>query len=436
MENKNLTKRELMDKLQEKENYIKNLEGILCSLSSAILLVDEEKNIVKVNNVISDMAHKTLVDIIGTKGGDALNCINSHSGCGGTTICSKCDLNKSLEYTLTTGKSLHGIEINMIQCVGGEKKSVWLRISTSPTVIENKKMVIMTVDDITKDKVTLELEEYCNRKERELVEIKESSQMKIHFLSNMSHELKTPLNIIYGIVQLLEMRMKIERELSVEVSDKYISILKQNCLRLIRLINNLIDITKFEENYIKIKQENRNIVGIIEDVTQSVSQYAKIHGIDMFFDTDVEDKIMAFDSDKMERVILNLLSNAIKFTEKSGKVEVYVKDLGERIKISVKDTGIGIAESKREKIFDRFEQADTSLTRNREGSGVGLSIVKAIVEGHEGTINVESKLNVGSTFTIELPVKRIEDKNNIVTEINCKEIDEDRIQMELSDIYL
>ncbi|MDF2879427.1 MAG: sensor signal transduction histidine kinase, partial [Clostridia bacterium] len=154
------------------------------------------------------------------------------------------------------------------------------------------------------------------------------------------------------------------------------------------------------------------------------------------FDTDIEEKIVACDSDKIERIILNLLSNAIKFTKSGGKIEVTLADADDTIKISIKDTGIGIPKEKQNFIFERFIQIDKSLSRNREGSGIGLSLVKSLVELHNGNISVNSVHGQGSEFIIVLPAFVLP-QAEVSLDFPSAPIESkiDRINIEFSDIY-
>ncbi|MDW8800417.1 sensor histidine kinase [Clostridium sp. A1-XYC3] len=263
-------------------------------------------------------------------------------------------------------------------------------------------------------------------------EVEEYNNLKAQFFSTMSHELRTPLNIILGCIQLLE-KLEPSNEIFNKLYYKYIKMQKQNSYRLLRLINNLIDINKAESNYIKIKLENNNIIKVIEDITLSVVEYTNLSNIDIIFDTEIEEKIMAFDSDMMERIMLNLLSNAIKFSPQGGIIEVNILDRKEKIIVSVKDSGIGIPEDKLQMIFDRYGQVDSSLSRKTEGSGIGLSLVKHLVELHEGKIYVKSQLEKGSQFIFELPVKLIDENGPID---NIKTLTRvERVPVEFSDIY-
>ena len=170
-----------------------------------------------------------------------------------------------------------------------------------------------------------------------------------------------------------------------------INIIKQNCYRFTKLVNNIIDVSKIESGFLKLNLSNENIVNIIENIVQSVSDYIKVKGLNIVFDTNTEEKIIACDPDKVERIIINLISNAIKFTNASGSIFVNIIDKGDTVEISVKDTGIGMDKKHLNNIFKRFHQVDKSLSRNTEGSGIGLSLVRSIVKLHGGKISAESK---------------------------------------------
>lgn len=258
-------------------------------------------------------------------------------------------------------------------------------------------------------------------------------KMQEEFFTNISHELKTPLNVIYSTIQLFNIYFKNgSLEEKKDTVLKYISTITQNCHRLSKLINNIVDISKIEAGFYELNLSNNNIVKIVEDIVMSVTDYTRSKGLDIIFDTDEEEKIIACDPEKIERIILNLLSNAIKFTEKGGKIYVNIQDKDKFIEISVCDNGIGIDSNHLDLIFDRFRQVDKSLSRNAEGTGIGLSLVKSIVELHGGTIHVESKFGKGSKFTVMLPVRKVT-KENMLYSSNMKNKNES-IKIELSDI--
>ncbi|ACA54151.1 PAS domain S-box protein [Clostridium botulinum] len=302
--------------------------------------------------------------------------------------------------------------------------------NTSTYVIYDGVPTIFSILHDVTSKIQVEKLEQDVKKNIELLnESREYNKLITEFLSNISHELKTPLNVIFTAVQLLGFY---EEDCNDEKQDKYLKLIKQNCYRLMKLINNLLDTTKLDSGYLKLNLVNYNIVNLIEEITLSVTSYAESKGINIIFDTNVEEKIIAVDTDKIERIILNLLSNSIKFTNPGGNIFVNVKDSGENVYIHVKDTGVGIPSDKLESIFERFFQVDKTLKKNKEGTGIGLHLVKSFVEMHKGTVTIKSELGKGTEFIIKLPAvvceKQVKSKN-IIYEANIE-----RINMEFSDI--
>jgi len=215
-------------------------------------------------------------------------------------------------------------------------------------------------------------------------EIKEKNRMKEvlkiqdEIYSNVSHELKTPLNVIFSANQMMDIYLN--RCSSSECKEKlgeYNYSIKQNCYRLIKLINNIVDLSKSNSGLLKLEPMNINIVDIVKTIVDSVLIYAKSKGLSIVYNSNVEEKIIACDVNLIERVMLNLISNAVKFSKPNGKIIVNVIDKSDNVEISVKDSGTGIKKKHIDFIFQRFYQADKSLSRNAEGSGIGLSLVKS-----------------------------------------------------------
>nr|WP_125153541.1 PAS domain-containing sensor histidine kinase [Clostridium rectalis] len=300
-------------------------------------------------------------------------------------------------------------------------------------IYEEQPTILSILHDITSEKQVEKLQKDVEKNIELLNETREVNKLITEFLSNISHELKTPLNVIYSAVQLLGLYNKSNKDTqSVEKQDKYLNVMKQNCYRLMRLINNLLDMTKLDSGFLKLNLSNYDIVSVIEDITLSVASYVESKGLNLTFDTDVEEKIMAFDGDKIERITLNLLSNAIKFTNSGGNIYVTVKDMGEYVTISVKDTGIGIPKDKLRLIFERFGQVNKTFRRDREGSGIGLYLVKSFVEMHGGEIYIKSELGQGSEFVLKLPAKSLEESEEHKNSLY--ETSTESINMEFSDI--
>lgn len=289
------------------------------------------------------------------------------------------------------------------------------------------------VQDITERKEI----EYELKMEKEKAE--ESSNIKSEFLANMSHELRTPLNVILGAIQLFDLYLKDDFASNKEKIGRHLKSMRQNCLRLLRMINNVIDTTKIDAGFYEPKFKLYNIVEVISGIALSVAEFAKQKNIKLLFSSDMNEKIMSFDADMIERILLNLLSNAIKFTKTGGNIQVSIHDKVESVVISVRDNGVGIEEDKLEIIFERFKQGTKLLTREHEGSGIGLSLTKSLIEIHGGNIKVKSKFGEGSEFIFELPVMVISEEEvkqyseNITLE---NKVLIEKMNVEFSDIYL
>ncbi|MGL4796960.1 MAG: PAS domain-containing sensor histidine kinase [Paraclostridium sp.] len=300
-------------------------------------------------------------------------------------------------------------------------KWIWVKLVPIKDERGNTIKTIGIISDVSKQKeVELEIE-----------------KMRMEFFGNLSHELRTPINLILGTMQLLNLKID---QLNYKEKDyliRYNKIVTQNGLRLLKLVNNLIDSTKINTGYFEYNPQNYDIIKFIEDICMSVCDFANQQDIDLIFDTELEENLMTFDLDMIERIVLNLLSNAIKFNKKNGTIEVYINKCQDGyLNIGVKDSGIGIPKEKIDSIFGRFDQVKNKSKKEREGSGIGLSLVKSLVELHNGTISVNSNLNEGTEFIISIPNILIEsNKNNIIIESEGGS-QVNRMNVEFSDIYM
>ena len=272
---------------------------------------------------------------------------------------------------------------------------------------------------------------------RDVTHRREIEKMQQEFFANISHELRTPLNLIFGSLQLIK---SVEKEVLEKRNslNKYIDIIDQNSKRLLKLVDNLIDSTRMKCGYYEYNPKNYDIVSFVENISMSVADFAKQNNIDLIFDTDVEEKIMAFDLEKLERIMLNLLSNSIKYNKAQGQIEVLLNDCNDTFVIRVKDTGVGIPSDKLMYIFERFRQVENTFNKSTKGSGIGLSLVKDLIEIQGGTIEVKSELGVGSEFIIKLPVKILSDDSNIDKVYFNNDYHDlvKRMNIEFSDIYI
>lgn len=326
----------------------------------------------------------------------------------------------SSQYLFNSTPSTH--ELKIITKDGTER---WLEFSHGYVFFTNKPLMLGIAFDITERKKALEE----NIKLQQTIEY---DKMRNEFLANLSHEFRTPLNVMLSSVQLLEFL----EDKNTDSIIKYINIMKQNCYRLIRLVNNLLDITRIDAGHVSLYLKNTNIIDFIENVTLSVIEYTEKNNINLIFDTTVEEKIMTFDSRKLERILLNLLSNSVKFTKPGGSIYVTVYDKKNSVIISVKDTGVGIAKEKQKIIFEKFIQVDKSLSRKHEGSGIGLFLVKSLVEMHKGKISLTSECDKGSEFLIEIPdLSNLKESESVIIDNSFEENFLHKVHIEFSDIY-
>lgn len=261
-------------------------------------------------------------------------------------------------------------------------------------------------------------------------ELEKVTRLKDEFFTVISHELRTPLTIIYSSLQLANDIYKDEITPNVE---KTLNRISQNCSRLLKLINNILDVSKAEAGFLTLNNSCFDVVSVTENIVGSVNLYAKSKGIDLVFDTNEEECLVYMDRDKYEKVLLNLLSNSIKFTPENKQIMVVLDIQKESFSLRVADEGIGIPQGKINYIFDRFAQVNTSLSRRAEGTGIGLSLVKKLVEYMEGNISVFSTEGKGSEFIVTYKKTNMQSEPyrevaTIDTTINYK------IDIEFSDI--
>lgn len=254
---------------------------------------------------------------------------------------------------------------------------------------------------------TAEVVEQRNRLHEQAEKLRAMDALKSHFFTNISHEFRTPLTVILGHLDRLMQHSRGTKEY--EVMDR-------NARRLLQLINQLLDLSKLEAGAMTLRAAKADIVAFAKRITALLSSYADHKRIKLTMngaavsETDGLPAIFAFfDHDKMEKVLYNLLSNALKFTPPGGRVDVAVSSDTEHegnqfVEIAVSDTGSGIPPSKLPYVFDRFYQVDDPTHPGIEGTGVGLALVKELVELHRGSVRVVSDVGKGTTFTVRLPL--------------------------------
>lgn len=260
---------------------------------------------------------------------------------------------------------------------------------------------VKRLDNLVKNK-TLQLTKEMEKNDKLLKKVIELEKRKNNYFVNLSHELRTPLNVISSKEQLVTELNKSKDGIGKSKLNGCMQVVRRNTKRLLNLINNIIDTAKIESGSYQLNIREHDIVYIVEEATLSLKDYIERKGIELIIDPEMEEKIIKCDEHEIERCIVNLVSNAAKFTPEGGTIEVTIEDLDEKVKIIVKDTGIGIDKKYHDSIFNRFNQVIDQGTESKGGSGLGLTITKQIIDMHGGQISVESELGKGCKFIIIL----------------------------------
>ncbi len=243
------------------------------------------------------------------------------------------------------------------------------------------------------------------RKQAQVEKIQELDQLKTRFFTNISHEFRTPLSLILGPLQHAEENIPgSELENSgneIPVKAGHIQVMKRNALRLQQLIDQILDISKIESGKMRLKLQQGAVVQFIRSRVAEFSDIAHKKRIHLITNYLSENKEAIFDPDKLEKIMVNILSNAIKYTPENGEIYLSVKADSRTLSVSVADNGEGMSKAETDQIFDRFYQSDKS---RQQGSGIGMALVKELIELHQGQIRVESQLGKGTTISFSLKI--------------------------------
>lgn len=240
-------------------------------------------------------------------------------------------------------------------------------------------------------------------KDFEARKLQEVDQLKSHFFANISHEFRTPLTLILGLLQ------KFENKTTDKEDIEDCSVMKRNAVRLLQLINQLLELSKIEAGKSKIAASENDIVKFIKRIFVSFASYAEQKRIKLLFNRhsinaeSIEEVNVFFDKDKLEKIISNLISNAVKYTPEGNEIEVKIVTQNNFVEIKVINTGVTISQADLVHLFDRYYKVDRSESKMIDGTGIGLALVKELVEMHKGTISVSSEYDV-TEFTVKLPL--------------------------------
>lgn len=279
-----------------------------------------------------------------------------------------------------------------------------LFVSVGPVVytyrVRRLKVREAELEDMVAERTT-QIREHQTQLEEQAEELRRANELKSRFLANISHEFRTPLTLTFGPLDDIANR----RFSSFEEAIPHAERARRNGGRLLRLINQLLDLSKLDAGALLLHPRRFDLGQHLRQITALFESMALAKGLHLSTEIPEEPHLHVYDADKIEKVIINLLSNAFKFTPEDGKVSLTLNSEAEGVtRIVVADTGPGIAKEDLPHLFDRFYQVESAATRAHEGSGIGLSLVKELVELHEGTVSVESTLGFGTRFTIRLPL--------------------------------
>lgn len=415
-----------MDRRRDAEtslsNNLKILEATINSTGDGILVVDVNRKVLKVNDLFLKMWNISSDTCSLSDAGEYLSFVNRQVK----------DFN-IFEAWINSLYETSAFDNYIATLLDGRIINVFSNPLMDKDILFGR---LWSFRDITAQ-VNIEYElAKSNENIKLIMEALEYDKIKTEIFANLSHEVKTPLNIIIGTLSLIELSLNNESDkANSDKLERYTAIMRQNCYRLLRILNNLIFVTEIDSGYVEIYAQNNDLVKIIKDIIPAVKTITERKGIKLDLSIDQESLITACDADKIERVLLNLISNAIKFTEKGDKISISLYEKDEYVYILVKDTGIGIHDEMKALIFQRFRQVDKSFTRKCEGSGIGLYLSKSLVEMHGGTIEVYSEYGKGSEFVVKLPLKLLEEDEAAATAEETPNVLQDRINIEFSDIY-
>ncbi len=345
----------LLERVKMESITNQRLRNILDHVQSVIILIDNQGMVEYVNRNAEQLFHVNRFEVMG----------KSHWRIGRES-----GLSKNIDYVLQTGKEIKEdiqlgprmMEVDIIPYIGR---------------VQGKGLVIVLYDVTERGRL---------------------ERLRREFVANVSHELKTPLTAIRGFAEtLLGGALKDKK-----TSEEFLSIILEETERLQKLVNDLLELAKIEHQQdLKLNFEEVELQDVIRNAIKKMSIKAKEKGIELREElTDDDSRIMA-DQEKIMQVLINLLSNAIKYTDEGGTVSVKLRKENEHVNIHVQDNGIGIPAEHLDRIFERFYRVDTSRHKASGGRGLGLSIVKHIVEQHNGNIIVKSIPGIGTEFILQ-----------------------------------
>ncbi|QGU95308.1 hypothetical protein GOM49_09600 [Clostridium bovifaecis] len=412
------TKCDIMQQLRIKEKeYILHLKDVVHNMSEGLVVLDCYGKLDFCNKPAIELGNLTLEQIATAKEFFTYMDENNFAD-------NKESLQRLYAKYIEELKPIHSFIVKLRDKSKDDFK--YIELSCNPVIDKDDILIntIITINDVT------EIKNNEIKLERQAKELETISKTKDEFFNMVSHELRTPLTIIQASIQLAN---DVYRD---EISSNIGKILlkvNQSCRILLKLINNILDISKAEAGFLKVDNSPFDIVSVTENIVSSANFYAKSKGINLIFDTTEEEAIVYLDKDKYEKIILNLLSNAIKFTPEGKNITVATNMGKGYAEVKVEDEGVGIPDEKLGEIFNRFVQITNPLSNNSQGTGLGLALVKKLIDLMDGEIEVKSRLGIGTKFIIRFKIH----SNNYIHTSSSFQLDsniDNKVILEFSDI--
>lgn len=404
------------DYLKEKQKF----ESLFHTMPMGVIVINTFRHVLYSNPFIKKQfgvttpgEHEQLI-------GELMRCRNSTvSKCGESEACLDCPVRMNIEMIEQNKNYYRSSTVRFSHDFDGIQSERDYQIEFEKVPRGDEYDIMILIQDITRQK------KYENQLKAAREEAQEANKLKSQFLANMSHEIRTPLNGIIGMIDLTK-RMVKDKDL-----EENLAIAKTSSEGLLRIINDVLDYSKLEANKMVLKEEAFAVIELAEEVIHHNKFEASMKALELKLDMgSAENAVIISDKYRLKQVLNNLITNAVKFTDKGGiTLSFDARELGADhlgMRISVTDTGIGIDDANKEKLFNSFTQVDGSYTRKIGGTGLGLAISKEIIEMMGGTIRLESKLNVGTTFIINAEFERVgdlaksEDKAFQANHCSCK----------------